>query len=107
MATAHTGPASLHAAGRADAIFGPNSALAYEAARQGKTKGVGVVSAGWPLTSDVAIATRKGSGLADTLTFAINHLIKSGKYGQTLARWSLTSESLDISTTNPPGLPKY
>jgi polar amino acid transport system substrate-binding protein len=93
--------------GRADAIFGPNSAQAYQAARQGKTKPVGVVSAGWPLTAEVAIATRKGGGLADALTIAINDLIESGKYGQALARWGLAAEAVEVSVTNPPGPPKF
>ena len=92
--------------GRADAIFNPNSPLAYQAAKDGKTRLAGTVNAGWPLTADVAIATRKGSGLAEALTVATNGLIRSGKYAQALARWGLQSEALPQSETNPPGLPK-
>ncbi|PIK74038.1 ABC transporter substrate-binding protein, partial [Methylobacterium frigidaeris] len=57
--------------------------------------------------SDVAIATRRGSGLVDALTHATNDLIANGKYRQMLARWGLEEEALPRSETNPPGLPKY
>jgi len=93
--------------GRADANFNPNAPLAYQAAKGGQIRLVGTVNAGWPLKSDVAIATRKGSGLADALTTATNGLIRNGKYAQALARWSLGEEALPKSETNPPGLPKF
>jgi len=93
--------------GRADANFNPNASLAFQAARDGKTRWVGSVNAGWPQTADVAIATRKGSGLANVLTGATNALIKNGKYRQALARWGLQAEAVAQSETNPPGLPKF
>ncbi len=93
--------------GRADANFNPNAPQAYHAAKDGKIKLVGTVNAGWPLKSDVAITTRKGSGLADALTLAGNGLIQGGQYGKALARWSLGEEALPRSETNPPGLPKF
>jgi polar amino acid transport system substrate-binding protein len=92
--------------GRADVEINPNSRLAYAAAVSGKTRPVGVINGGWPLTADIAITTRKGSGLADALTLAINTLIANGKYREALARWNLTAEAVDQSRTNPPGLPK-
>ncbi|RUV94193.1 MULTISPECIES: ABC transporter substrate-binding protein [unclassified Mesorhizobium] len=92
--------------GRADAEFNPNATLAYAAAVSGKTKLVGIVSGGWPLTAEIAVATRKNSGLANAITLAINELIASGKYGEVLKKWSLTAEAIDQSRTNPPGLPK-
>ena len=92
--------------GRADAEFNPNATLAYASAVSGKTKLVGIVSGGWPLTAEIAVATRKGSGLANAITLAINELIASGKYGEVLKKWSLTAEAIDQSRTNPPGLPK-
>ncbi|MBZ9603199.1 ABC transporter substrate-binding protein [Phyllobacterium chamaecytisi] len=92
--------------GRADAEFNPNPTQAYRAATEGKTKLVGIVNAGWPLIADVAITTRKGSGIANSLTAAINELIASGKYEQLLERWQLTPEAIGESRTNPPGLPK-
>ena len=94
------------ASGRADAIFGPNATAAYQAAIDGKTRLVGNVSGGWPLTAEIAVTTRKDAGLADAFTAAINGLIASGVYGQWLDRWNLTSEAIEKSRTNPPGLPK-
>ncbi|MEK1930584.1 MAG: transporter substrate-binding domain-containing protein, partial [Pararhizobium sp.] len=92
--------------GRADVIVQPHAQLIYIAARDGNIKRVGTLSAGWPDRSDVAITTRKGSGLADALTIATNGLIKSGAYAKILERWHLTEEALPKSETNPPGLPK-
>jgi polar amino acid transport system substrate-binding protein len=92
--------------GRADAIFSVNAVLAWQAATQGKTRLVGTVSGGWPRTAEVAITTRKGSGLADPITQVLNDLIRDGKYRQVLDRWSLDSEAIQRAATNPPGLPK-
>ena len=93
--------------GRADIIVQPHAQLVFIAARDRDIRRVGTLSAGWPSRSDVAITTRKGSGLADALTRATNDLIASGKYRQALARWDLEEESIGRSETNPPGLPKY
>ncbi len=93
--------------GRADVNFNPNAPQAYQAARDGQIRLVGTVNAGWPNKSDVAITTRKGSGLADAVTQAANGLIKSGQYAQVLDRWKLAEEALPRSETNPPGLPKF
>jgi len=92
--------------GRADVILSVNSGLAYEAAQQGGIRAVGAISGGWPAEADVAITTRKGSGLAAPLTLLLNDLIRSGKYTQVLDRWNLGSEAVDAARTNPPGLPK-
>ncbi|MFB9981329.1 ABC transporter substrate-binding protein [Mesorhizobium kowhaii] len=92
--------------GRADVEFNPNATLAYKSAVSGKTKLVGIVSGGWPLTAEIAVTTRKGSGLAEAVTLAVNELIANGKYGEVLKKWSLTAEGIDKSATNPQGLPK-
>ncbi|MPR07503.1 ABC transporter substrate-binding protein [Microvirga tunisiensis] len=92
--------------GRVDVIVQPHAQLVYIAARDKNIKRVGTLSAGWPERSDVAITTRKGSGLADALTLATNDLIKRGLYAKVLARWQLSEEALPESQTNPPGLPK-
>ncbi|PZM15484.1 ABC transporter substrate-binding protein [Rhizobium tubonense] len=92
--------------GRADVEFNPNATLAYSAGITGKTKLVGTVSGGWPLTAEIAVTTRKGSGLADPVTIALNGLIKDGKYAEVLKHWSLAAEAIDKSLSNPPGLPK-
>lgn len=91
-------------AGRADATFNPDAPLAFEAATQGGIRKVGEVNAGWPARADVAIATRKDSGLAPVLTLATNGLIRGGQYRAALARWGLEAEALTVSQTNPPGL---
>ncbi|WP_331376082.1 ABC transporter substrate-binding protein [Sinorhizobium chiapasense] len=92
--------------GRADVEFNPNATRAYAASIKNDTKVVGIVSGGWPLTAEIAVTTRKGAGLADAITIAINDLIKNGKYSEVLKRWSVTDEAVDASQTNPPGLPK-
>ncbi|MBB3351556.1 ABC transporter substrate-binding protein [Rhizobium lentis] len=93
--------------GRADVIVQPHAQLVFIAARDKNIKRVGTLSAGWPDRSDVAIATRKGSGLADALTIATNGLIQDGTYKRILEHWHLSEEALPASETNPPGLPKY
>jgi polar amino acid transport system substrate-binding protein len=93
--------------GRADVIVQPHAQLVFVAARDRDIRRVGTLSAGWPLKSDVAVATRRGSGLVDALTLATNDLIANGKYGEALARWGLAEEALPRAETNPPGLPKY
>lgn len=92
---------------RADVIVQPNAQLVYIAARDGDIRRVGTLSAGWPERSDVAVTTRKGSGLAEAVTEALNGLIADGSYRKVLERWQLTEEALPESRTNPPGLPKY
>lgn len=93
--------------GRADATVQPNGRLVFIAARDGNIERAGTLSAGWPEKSDVAITTRKGSGLAEPLTIAINGLIEQGLYSQLLDRWRLSEEALPKSEINPRGLPKF
>jgi polar amino acid transport system substrate-binding protein len=92
--------------GRADVNFNPNAAQAYGALVEGDTKLVGIVSGGWPLTAEIAVTSKKGAGIADAVTVAINRLIKGGQYGQVLKRWNVEPEAVTESRTNPPGLPK-
>lgn len=93
------------ASGRADAYLAPNGIAAYHA-RDGKTKLVGSFSGGWPQTAEIAVASRKGSGVVDAITAVINAQIKNGNYAKALSRWNLESEAIAQSRTNPPGLPK-
>jgi polar amino acid transport system substrate-binding protein len=95
------------AAGRADAVVAPHAQLVFIAARDRNIRQVGLLSAGWPLTSDVAITTRKGSGLVGALTAVTNRLIANGLYARMLKRWGLQEEALPRSETNPPGLPQF
>ena len=92
--------------GRADAYLTPNAFEAFNAAQTGKTRLVGAVKGGWPLDAEIAVATRKGSGLAEAITASLNAQIKNGTYSRILSRWGLTSEAILQSRTNPPGLPK-
>lgn len=92
--------------GRADVEFNPNPTLSYSSAVTGDTRLVGIQSGGWPLKAEIAATTRKGSGLADAITIAINGLIESGLYAQTLERWNVSAEAIEKSETNPAGLPK-
>jgi polar amino acid transport system substrate-binding protein len=92
-------------AGRIDAYFAPNAELAYEASRSHRMQLVGLVSGGWPRPAEISVVTRKGAGLADAITFAINSQIENGNYAKVLARWSLTAEAIKVSRTDPPGLP--
>jgi polar amino acid transport system substrate-binding protein len=92
--------------GRADLTFGPNAAAAYKAAQDGKTKEVGTLNGGWPLTAQIAFTTKKGNGLAVAAQAALNHLIEDGTYTRILDRWGLSSEAIQKSELNPAGLPK-
>lgn len=92
--------------GRADAYLGPNVLAAFESQLQGTTRLVGNIPGGWPLTAEIAVVTRKDSGLADAVTAAVNAQIKNGNYQKYLARWNNTAEAISESRTNPPGLPK-
>ncbi|GAB5078934.1 ABC transporter substrate-binding protein [Arthrobacter sp. AD-310] len=92
--------------GRADLTFGPNAGAAYKAAQDGKSKLVGTLNGGWPLTADIAFTTKKDNGLAVAAQAALNDLINNGTYGQILDRWGLSSEAIAKSELNPAGLPK-
>jgi polar amino acid transport system substrate-binding protein len=92
--------------GRADAYLAPNAFEAFKAAQTGKTRLVGIINGGWPQSAEIAVTTRKGSGLAEAITIALNAQIKNGNYAKVLERWGLTSEGVQTSRTNPPGLPK-
>lgn len=94
------------ASGRADVQLNPNAPLAYQAAVTGQTKLVGLISSGWPNPADVGVTTRKGSGLAEPVTAAINTLIETGVYAELLDQWGVAEERVEVSRTNPPGLPK-
>lgn len=90
--------------GRADVSFEPNATGAYSA-RDGKVRRVGLFPGGWPNAAAISVTTRKGSGLADAVTQALNTQIGSGTYAHALARWNVTEEAVPQSQTNPPGLP--
>jgi polar amino acid transport system substrate-binding protein len=92
--------------GRADLTFGPNAGAAYKAAQDGKSKQVGTLNGGWPLTAEIAFTTKKDNGLAVAAQAALNELIENGTYAKILDRWGLSSEAIQKSELNPAGLPK-
>ena len=93
--------------GRADANFNPNGTQAWNATVTGKTRRVGLISAGWPNLAEVGVVTKKGNGLSPALVLALNGIIADGSYAQVLTRWGLTEEAVPESRENPPGLPKF
>jgi polar amino acid transport system substrate-binding protein len=93
-------------AGRADAYLGPNALLSFKALQEDRTRLAGNFSGGWPVLAEIAVTTRKGAGLADAITLALNAQIRNGNYAKTLARWNLSAEAVEESRTNPPGLPR-
>lgn len=95
------------ASGRADVVVQPHAKLVYIASRDKQLRKVGTLSAGWPERSDVGVTTRKGSGLAEPISIALNAIIADGTYAKTLNRWYLQDEALPDSRVNPPGLPKF
>ncbi|PSL53770.1 polar amino acid transport system substrate-binding protein [Saccharothrix carnea] len=92
--------------GRLDAFLGPNPTSAYHVATSGKTEVIGTFSGGGTTVGKIAATTKKGSGLAEPIAEAINHLIATGKYTEVLDRWGLADEAVEQSEINPPGLPK-
>ncbi|MFF0597649.1 ABC transporter substrate-binding protein [Streptomyces antibioticus] len=96
--------------GKIDAFFGPNPSISYHVTQTAKTpqatRNAGQFSgAGETLQGLIAATTKTGSGLAEPVAEAINHLIKNGQYAIWLKAWNLSNEAVDTSQVNPPGLP--
>jgi polar amino acid transport system substrate-binding protein len=96
--------------GKIDAYFGPNPGIAYHnrqvAGTPNATRTAGTYSgAGASLQGLIAATAKKGSGLAEPLADAINHLIENGQYAQWLKAYNLSNEAVTKSQVNPPGLP--
>ena len=53
----------------------------------------------------IAATTKKDSGLAKPIADAVNYLIQNGDYAKWLAAWNLSTEAVQTSQVNPPGLP--
>ena len=92
--------------GRVDATFGPNATAAYRAATTGESKLVGTLNGGWPETAPIAAGTAKGNGLIEPVQLVLQSIIDDGTYAEVLERWALTTEAVEASEINPPGLPK-
>lgn len=85
--------------GRIDLNLAPYPSVVYRAATRDDLKVVGKVNAGWPNETLVAATTKRGNGLADAITAAINSAIADGSYGKVLARWGLSDEAVQHSAT--------
>lgn len=93
--------------GRLDVHVGPNATSSYSArVNPDQYKVVGTLNGGWPDTAQIAVATVKGSGLADPVTIALQGAFDDGSYQQVLERWGLEAEAIEAPETNPPGLPR-
>ncbi|MET7458297.1 ABC transporter substrate-binding protein [Streptomyces sp. NPDC005574] len=96
--------------GKIDSFFGPNPGIAYHVTQAAKTpnatRNAGTFSgAGESLQGLIAATAKKGSGLAEPVADAVNHLIKNGQYAAWLKAWNLSNEAVTTSEVNPPGLP--
>ncbi len=95
--------------GRIDAYFGPNPSSQFHAKQSGGRPRLSVSSPGAGDTlqgGQIAVLVKKDNGLIKAINDAINHTIENGTYQQILERWNITSEAVDTSLINPPGLPK-
>lgn len=92
--------------GRIDLYLGPNPNASYHVVTRQQTEIVGTVSSSYPVQGLVAVATKKGNGLAKPLADALNAAIADGSYAKVLAKWGLQAEAVPKSLVNPPGLPK-
>ncbi|MGY3335450.1 polar amino acid transport system substrate-binding protein [Streptomyces filamentosus] len=93
--------------GRIDGYLGPNPSVAYHVASAGQTETVGTFSgAGAGLQGKIAAATKKDSGLVEAYAAALDHVIGNGSYAKVLERWNLSTEAVEKSEINPPGLPR-
>ncbi|WP_035856760.1 ABC transporter substrate-binding protein [Cryptosporangium arvum] len=92
--------------GRLDAYLGPNPTLAYHVVTNPLFEIVGNVNGGGTIPAQIAAMTKKGSGLVEAYSAALDEVIRNGKYAEVLKRWGLTNEALPKSEVNPQGLPK-
>ncbi|MFE5189962.1 transporter substrate-binding domain-containing protein [Streptomyces sp. NPDC056628] len=96
--------------GKIDAYFGPSPNLSYHVTQTGGTPDPTRIAgrfsgAGATLQGLIAATAKKGSGLAEPLAEAINHLVDNGQYAQWLAAWNLSGEAVEKAEVDPPGLP--
>ena len=82
--------------GKIDIYFGPTLSLKYDAAHIAGTKFLGQYS-----STPVGFVTTKGSGLAKSLSDAVNKLIESGDYKKILEKWDVADTGIKSSAVNP------
>ncbi|WP_037857621.1 transporter substrate-binding domain-containing protein [Streptomyces sp. NRRL S-340] len=96
--------------GKIDAYLGPSPNLSYHVTQTASTPDATRIAghysgAGEALQGLIAATAKKGSGLAEPLADAINHLIENGQYAKWLAAWHLSDDAVTKSEVDPPGLP--
>ena len=92
--------------GRIDAYLGPNPSIAYHVRTGGQTETIGKFSgAGRTLQGLIAATTKKDNGLVQAYQAALNAVIADGSYAKVLDRWNVSTEAVEKSELNPPGLP--
>ncbi len=92
--------------GRIDAYLGPNPSIAYHVKTSGQTETIGKFSGAGPtLQGLIAATTKKDDGLVQAYQAAINAVIADGSYAKVLSRWNVSTEAVEKSEINPPGLP--
>lgn len=93
--------------GRIDAYVGPNPTSAFHVLQAGETEIAGTFSGAGPdLQGEIAVLTKKDNGVIQAINEALEHIIDNGTYAQVLERWGISSEAIEESRINPPGLPK-
>ena len=85
------------ASGRVDLNFAPYPTTVYREHTRDDTKVVGKINAGWPNETLVAATAKRGNGLAEPISAAINSLIAEGSYAKVLERWGLSEEAIPTS----------
>lgn len=92
---------------RLDGYIGPNPTAIYHSSTANQTKILATFSgAGEALQGEIAVLTKKNTGLVIAIQHALNYAIEHGTYQQVIDRWGLKSEQVTESRINPPGLPK-
>ena len=92
--------------GRIDAYLGPNPSIAYHVRTGGQTETIGKFSGAGPtLQGLIAATTKKDNGLVQAYQAALNAVIADGSYAKVLDRWNVSTEAVEKSELNPPGLP--
>ncbi|WP_280428486.1 ABC transporter substrate-binding protein [Nocardia brasiliensis] len=92
---------------RLDGYIGPNPTAIYHSSTANQTKILATFSgAGDALQGEIAVLTKKNTGLVTAIQHALNYAIEHGTYQQVIDRWGLKSEQVTESRINPPGLPK-
>jgi polar amino acid transport system substrate-binding protein len=86
------------ASGKIDVYFGPNPEISYHIAKTAQTvtatRSAGTWSgAGATLQGMIGAATKKGNGLVEPLSEAINYLIEHGQYASWLRTYHLAEEA--------------